>query len=374
VNISSLEDACGDFGWYFGKIRVNPTNDDDVYFLAILLWRKAAGSNSWLSAGGGHADSHDLIFLPSGRRFWSNDGGVYRNEPNQMFWTKCKNLPVTQFYHTTYNPHEPHLYWGGTQDNGVQKGTGGPAINNWTSVFSADGFRCAFDPNDPETFWVEIQNGTIHKTTDGGSTWQFGTAALGTSDRCNWDAPFFMSKFNSSKLYSATYRAYISSGSGWGSISPDLTDGIVFAPRFHTVSCLNESPVLADKLIAGTSDGNVWRREPNGSWIKINGNLPDRYVTSVHGSPTLPNRLFVTHSGFRDDEYIPHIHRSDDNGASWKDISNDLPQIPVNDLFILPNHADSVLFLGTDAGVYVSRNSGLNWTPIRQQHAYHSGV
>lgn len=364
VNIGSLEDACGDFGWYFGKIRVNPTNDEDVYFLAILLWRKAAGSNSWLSAGGGHADSHDLIFLPSGRRFWANDGGVYRNDPNQMFWTKCKNLPVTQFYHTTYNPHEPHLYWGGTQDNGVQKGAGGPSINNWSSVFSADGFRCAFDPNDPQTFWVEIQNGTIHKTTDGGSTWQFGTAALGTSDRCNWDAPFFMSKFNSSKLYAATYRAYISSGSGWGSISPDLTDGIVFAPRFHTVSCLNESPVMADKLIAGTSDGNVWRREPNGSWIKINGTLPDRYVTSVHGSPTLSNRLFVTHSGFRDDEYIPHVHRSDDNGASWKDISNDLPQVPVNDLFVLPNHGDSVLFVGTDAGVYVSRNSGLNWTRL----------
>jgi photosystem II stability/assembly factor-like uncharacterized protein len=364
VNIGSLEDACGDFGWYFGKIRINPVNDEDLYFLAILLYRKQAGSNSWLAAGGGHADCHDLVFTPSGRRYWANDGGVYRNDNGLIAWTKSKNLPVTQCYRTTYNPHQPNVYWAGAQDNGVQKGVGGTGINNWAQVFSADGFRCAFDPVDPMTFWVETQNGTIHKTTDGGATWQFGTANLGSTDRCNWDAPFFLSRFGTTKLFAATYRAYVSAGSGWGAISPDLTDGIVYTPRFHTVSALQESPILADKLMAGTSDGNVWRREPTGNWINITGALPDRYVTSVQPSTTLQQRLFVTHSGFRNDEYIPHIHRSDDNGAHWVDISGNLPQMPVNDLFIWPNHADSVLFAATDAGVYFTKNSGVYWARL----------
>lgn len=364
MNVGSLEDACADFGWYFGKIRMNPTNDEDLYFLAILLYRKPSGSNTWISAGGGHADCHDLVFTPSGRRYWANDGGVYRNDVGQTIWTKCKNLPVTQFYHTTFNPHQPNVYWGGTQDNGIQKGAGGPTINNWTSVYSADGFHCAFAPNDPLTFWVEIQNGTIHKTVDGGNSWQFGTPNLGTSDRCSWDAPFFMSKFGDIKLYSATYRAYVSSGNGWGAISPDLTDGIIYTPRFHTVTALAESPIQAEKLMAGTSDGNVWRREPSGSWVNLTGNLPDRYVTSVQLSPTLPQRLFVTHSGFRNDEYIPHVHRSDNNGATWTDISSDLPQMPVNDLLVLPDHADSVLFVATDAGVYLTKNRGEKWVRL----------
>jgi hypothetical protein len=364
VNISSLEDACSDFGWYFGKVRVNPTNDEDLYFLAILLYRKQAGSSSWISAGGGHADSHDLVFTPSGRRYWANDGGVYRNDVGQMTWTKCKNLPVTQFYRTTFNPHQPNIYWGGTQDNGIQKGVGGASINNWSTVFAADGFQSAFDPNDPLTFWVEIQNGTIHKTTNGGVSWQFGTSALGTTDRCSWDAPFFRSKFGDTKLFSATYRVYVSSGSGWGAISPDLTDGIIYTPRFHTVTALHESPVLPEKLMAGTSDGNVWRREPTSNWVNITGNLPDRFVTSVQLSPTLSNRLFVTHSGYRSDEQIPHVHRSDNNGSSWVDISGDLPQMPINDIFILPQHADSVLFVAADAGVYYSLNRGTNWSRL----------
>lgn len=364
LDISALEDKCSDFGWYFGKICLNPANDDDIFFHAIILWRKMAGVNNWSIASGGHADSHDLVFSPSGRRYWANDGGVYRNDPGQSGWTKCNNLPTTQFYHTNYNPHQPGTYFGGAQDNGIVKGNG-TGINNWVSVFPADGFRSAFHPNDPNTFWIEIQNGNILKTATNGDSWTFGQPCLGTTDRCNWDTPFFLSSFNPEKLYAATYRVYFSSnGTSWGAISGDLTDGIVYEPRFHTISCLAESPVLEDKLFAGTSDGNVWRREPTTNWIKITAGLPDRYVTSIHGSPTLASRIFVTHSGFRDNEIIPHIHRSDNNGQTWTNISGDLPQLPVNDLFVLPGHADSVLFAGTDAGVYFSLNSGGNWARL----------
>lgn len=363
VNIVQLEDACSDFGWYFGKITTNPSNDEELYFHAILLWRKPAGSTSWLNAGGGHADSHDLIFTASNRRYWSNDGGVYRND-GQASWTKSKNLPVTQFYRTNFNPHDPNTYWAGAQDNGIQKGNG-VNPNNWVPVFSADGFSSAFDPSNAEHFWVEIQNGAIRETFDGGDSWQFEGSALGTTDRTNWDTPFFMSPHIPNRLYGATYRAYgKDAGGGWGAISGDLTDGLIYAPRFHTVSCMNESPVTVNKLIAGTSDGNVWRREAAGTWFNISAGLPDRYVTSVQYSPTLSNRIFITNSGFRDNEEIPHIHRSDDNGITWQNITSDLPQVPVNDLFVLPGYSDQVLFAATDVGVYFSTNGGTSWNRL----------
>ncbi|TNE56409.1 MAG: T9SS type A sorting domain-containing protein [Bacteroidetes bacterium] len=361
MNILALEDACGNFGWYFGKVRVDPTNDDDVYFLAIVLWRKEPGSTQWQVAANSHADCHELVFADSGKRYLGCDGGVYRNIPGQMQWNKSNNLPTTQFYHTSYNPHEPDIYYAGAQDNGIRKGNGN-IYNGWSSVFPADGFRCAFHPNDPQTFWVETQNGTIHKTTDGGNSWQFGQACLGTPDRCNWDMPYFISRYYTDRLYAGTYRVYFSSnGSGWGPVSDDLTDGNIYGERFHTISSLSESPVLAEKLLAGTSDGNVWRREPNGTWFNISSGLPDRYVTAVIGSPTLSSRIFTAHSGFRDNENIPHVHRTDDNGNTWVDISGDLPNLPVNDLYVLEDHADSVLFAATDAGVYYTINSGSNW-------------
>ena len=366
LSVGALEDACANFGWYFGKIRLNPVNDEEVYFLGIVLWRKEAGSNQWQVAANSHADCHDLQFATSGKRYLGSDGGVYRNVPGFMQWTKSNNLPTTQFYHTNYNPHEPDTYYAGAQDNGIRKGNGA-LYNGWASVFSADGFRCAFHPIDPDIFWVETQNGAIHKTIDGGNTWQFGQDGLGTNDRCNWDMPYFLSKHSTSRLFAGTYRVYFSdNGSGWGPISGDLTDGDIYGGRFHTISCLDESPVQAEKLLAGTSDGNVWRREPSGSWSNISAGLPDRYVTSVTASPTLSNRIFVTNSGFRDNEYIPHVHRSDNNGATWTDISGNLPNVPVNDLLVLPGHADSVLFVATDAGVYASLNRGVNWQRMGQ--------
>ncbi len=361
MNIVALEDACANFGWYFGKIRLNPTNDEEVYFLGIIMWRKDAGSTQWQPAANSHADVHDLQFGTNGLRYLGCDGGVYRNKIGQLPWIKSNNLPTTQFYHTTFNPHEPDTYFGGAQDNGIRKGNAG-IYNGWASVFSADGFRCAFHPDDPNLFWVETQNGEIHKTIDGGNSWSFGSPCLGTTDRCNWDLPYTMSTHTPGRLYAGTYRMYFSeSGSGWGPISGDLTDGVIFEPRFHNISCLDESPVLAEKLLAGTSDGNVWRAEPNKSWVNITAGLPERYVTAVIASPTLSNRIFVTHSGFRDNEKIPHVHRSDNNGATWINISNSLPNVPVNDLFVLPGHADSVLFAATDAGVYFSLSGGQQW-------------
>jgi hypothetical protein len=51
------------------------------------------------------------------------------------------------------------------------------------------------------------------------------------------------------------------------------------------------------------------------------------------------------------------------NGASWADISGDLPQFAVNDIVVLPGN-ENVLFVATDAGVYVTTNGGTNWTRV----------
>ena len=368
-SIAGLQSAYANFGWYFGKIILNPNNDEEVYVPGVQMWRKTGLSNSWFNIGGGHSDMHDIVFLSSGRRYTANDGGVYYQDAGNNGWTKCNNLPLTQFYRVGYNPHQPNMYFGGAQDNGTVKGNA-LNLNGWQTEYGSDGFRIAFNADSANVFWAETQNGGIHKTSDGGQTWQVGQDCLGTADRCNWDTPYMVSRHNPNKLYAGTYRMFSREGALWTPISTDLTDGNIYGPQFHTISAVEESPVLAGKLFAGTSDANVWRKEPTGNWVNISAGLPNRYVTSVQGSPTVATRIFVTHSGFRDNEYIPHVHRSNNNGQTWTDISGDLPQIPVNDLFILPGYADSLLFVATDAGVYFSKNSGVNWNRLGERMPY----
>jgi len=132
----------------------------------------------------------------------------------------------------------------------------------------------------------------------------------------------------------------------------------------HTISTLDESLLVVGQVYVGTTDGNVWRTQFDGflhQVVNISAGLPDRYVTSVKASPSLANTVFVTHSGYRYNEYLPRIHRSDDGGSNWIDISGDLPDIGINDVYILPERGDSILFVATDGGVFGTIDGGKAW-------------
>jgi hypothetical protein len=176
-----------------------------------------------------------------------------------------------------------------------------------------------------------------------------------------------LSKFNPSVQYTGTFRVYKNANAPIDNcvpISGDLTDGLVLEPRFHNISAIDHSSLNALTIFAGTSDGNVWVSNNDGNnWSNITGTLPDRYVTSVHASPNFSSNVYVTHTGYKYNSYIPHIHKSTNNGLSWIDISGNLPQAGINDVVIFPGN-ENMLFVATDIGVYATYNGGVNWTRV----------
>jgi photosystem II stability/assembly factor-like uncharacterized protein len=354
------------FAWYFGKIRINPFNSKDIWLLGVQSWRSQDGGETWqLGAGfnqGIHADHHDLAFLGPQSYLLATDGGLYRSTDNATFWEKIENIPTTQLYRVAYNPHQSDFYYGGAQDNGTSSGNAAN-LENWLRVFGADGFQAAFHPTDPNIFYYEFQNGAIFGTTDG-ANFNPATSGIDENDRRHWDAPYLISQHDPNVMYTGTYRIYQGFGHlpAWTPVSDDLTDSIIFGARFHTITTINESPLNPDLLFAGTTDANVWRGNPfSQSWVNITAGLPERYVSSVKASSADPNRVFVSQTGYKSNDFSAHIHRSDDLGTSWIPISGDLPNLAVNDLIILPGHQDSVIFAATDGGVYGTTNGGLHW-------------
>ena len=312
-----------------------------------------------------HADKHDLVFNNANHLLLATDGGAYRSTDNGITWEDIENIPATQFYRTAYNPNRPDWYYGGAQDNGT---TGGNASNsnNWERIFGGDGFQAVFHPTEPDIFYVEIQRGGINKTLDGGYTWESATEGIDAADRLNWDMQYIMSPHNPDVLYTGTYRVYKSESSllpFWYAISEDLTDGI--DNRYHTISTLSESSINEGLLYVGTSDGRVWRTENGGiEWTEVTQALPKRYVTDLKASPSFIDYVYVTHSGYKDNEFIPRVHRSKDKGATWEDISSNLPDLAINDIYVIPNHQDSLIFVATDGGVYGSINAGEDWERV----------
>ncbi|NUO02757.1 MAG: hypothetical protein HUU01_19285, partial [Saprospiraceae bacterium] len=337
------------FAWYFGKVRINPYNSQDIWILGVTTYRSTNGGQTWfegVSGNDAHVDHHDLAFPAPDQFLLATDGGLYRSTDNGQNWSRAENIPTTQFYRVAYNPYNPTEYYGGAQDNGTSSGNASH-INAWDRRFGGDGFQAAFHPTDPDKFYYETQNGDIYGTTDGGFDFDEATEGLQASDRRHWDMQYLISRHDPEVMYTGTYRLYAGYGHLpiWTPITGDLTDGLILASRFHTISALDESPLDPDQIYVGTNDGNVWLVNPGTQeTINLNDGLPDRYVSSVKASPTNPNRVFVSQTGYRDNDFAPRIHRSDDLGATWIPISGDLPNLAVNDLYILPETEDQVIF------------------------------
>lgn len=354
------------FAWYFGKIRINPFNASDVWLLGVQSWRSTDGGETWQLAAGFqqdvHADHHDLAFLGPQTYLLATDGGLYRSDDNAETWQKAENIPTTQFYRVAHNPHQPEWYYGGAQDNGTSAGNAA-ILENWFPLFGGDGFQAAFHPIDPNILYYETQNGYIYGTNDGGN-FDLATSGIDQNDRRHWDMPYGISQHDANVMYTGTYRIYQGFGHlpAWTPISQDLTDGVVFGERYHTISALHESPIDADLMYVGTTDANVWLGNPiSQNWTNITAGLPERYVSSVKASPSDPNRVFVSHTGYKSNDFAPRVHRSDNQGNTWVSIVGDLPNLAVNDLLVLPGHQDSVLFAATDGGVYGTTNGGQHW-------------
>ncbi|MBK5269892.1 MAG: glycosyl hydrolase, partial [Bacteroidia bacterium] len=60
---------------------------------------------------------------------------------------------------------------------------------------------------------------------------------------------------------------------------------------------------------------------------------------------------------YRSDNFLPYLYVSDDYGVSWKKLGKDLPAEPINVIREDPK-SDSILYAGTDGGLYVSFDQG----------------
>ncbi|MEM7161335.1 MAG: T9SS type A sorting domain-containing protein [Bacteroidota bacterium] len=369
LGITGLENALGGFGWYFGKIRMNPFDDQEITVLGVGLYTSFNNGQSWEETAPVwwtyevHADKHDLVYYDENLRFLATDGGLYKHE--NAFngnWIDIENLPITQFYRIAIDPHNPGIYAGGAQDNGTTEGSFQDLVN-WPRVYGGDGFQPTYDPENSDLFYAETQRGGL--VFDDGFGFQSWTFGIDDADRRFWDMPYIMSAHSTSRFYTGTYRIYRIDDAPYGSwypISDDITDGDVLGGSFNTISTVAESPINEDIIYGGTTDGNVWRTLDGGNnWTDITEGLPERYVTNIKASSDNENVLFVTHNGYKDNDNISHLHMSLDYGDNWIDISGDLPEIPINHIEMM---GDDTLFIATDVGVYFSIDQGVEWLRI----------
>ncbi len=361
---SALSGIDANFGWYFGNLRVNPTNSSEVYIVGLEIAKSTDSGASWQTLPGMHVDHHALDFSRTNSDFMlaGNDGGAYISNNGGNSWSKFLNLPITQFYNIEVDRTQPERLYGGTQDNNtIRTMTGG--ASDWHSIWGGDGFHVNVDPVDNNYIYVEAQYGNLGRSIDGGDSFNYATNGINGNDRNNWNTPVIISPFDHEILYYGTNRLYTSNrASNWTVISPDLTDGIhpSGSMAFGTLTAIASSYNNLDVIYTGSDDGNVNVTFDGGAtWTDVSTGLPDQYITSIAMVPDDDMTAYVTVSGFKYLEYTPHVFKTTDGGENWTDISSNLPNLPIND--IITYSEENILLVATDLNVWFSIDDGESW-------------
>jgi len=200
--------------------------------------------------------------------------------------------------------------------------------------------------------------------------------------RFNWSSPLILSPHQSTTIYFAGNHVFksIDRGDTWTIISPDLsyndpettdresgglTRDVTGAETHANVLTIAESPIKPGLIWAGTDDGRVQvTRDDGGEWTDVRPNVPDvpagLWVSRVVASRYAEGRAYVTFDGHRSDNFGSWVVRTDDYGATWTDVSGNLPDEPVYVIVEDPKNAD-LLFVGTEFAVYGTVNGGESW-------------
>jgi len=367
---NSWEEITGDldpnvfssFGWFFGQIRVDPTDDDIIYVLGQRSFRSLDGGQLWDEIYSTHVDAHAMEFLDTDPKnvLLGDDSGIHQSLDLDSFFVEYENLPITQFYEIEVDYLNPENVLGGTQDNGTMIKTGNL---EYSRIYGGDGFHVKVDPTNSNIIYAEYQFGGLGISYDGGQSFEDAVEGIDTDERTNWNTPVFLSPYDPKYVFYGAEKLYKSEyAQNWEAVSPDLTNGqhISGSGSFGTITAIGLSSQDIDVMYAGTDDGNVWTSRNGSTWVQIDQGLPNRYVNHITVNPYNDLEAVVCFSGYRAVDYEAHVLRTRDGGQSWEDISGDLPEVPAND-FIYDLDLEDRYYLATDLGVWFTENQGQNW-------------
>jgi photosystem II stability/assembly factor-like uncharacterized protein len=399
-------DPSGKAGYSFNQLTVDPNNPERFWITGSNFNTSSDGGKTWAGrgAGGGGGGGAQRFFgraFGDFRSLWvdpqdsdhiiaTSDGGVFISRDGGRTNQHCMTIRGGEVYALGVDMEKPYNIYAGLQDHESWKGpsngwTGSVGIEDWVTVGIGDGMYNQVDFTDSRWVYNTQEFGghgrydqKTHIRTRVAPTRPQGQPPL----RFNWIAPFVMSPHSPTTLYAGAQVLLKTTDRGdhWQEISPDLTgndpektnrSAAGSAIQYCTIVTISESPAKAGVIWVGTDDGKVQVTQNGGTnWTDVTkgvaaaGGPEDVWTSRVYASRFAPGTAYVAKTGRRTDNFKPYLFKTTDFGATWTNIASNLPQWPVN-VIVEDTQKPSILFAGTDIGVYLSTDTGAHWMPFR---------
>ncbi len=388
----------GNRPFYYSEIYVDPQNENRVYSLWSYVSKSEDGGRTFdVIADYGndvHPDHHAFWINPDdpAHLIDGNDGGLNISYDMGGNWRFINNLPVGQFYHVNLDREFPYNVYGGMQDNGSWVGpsfvlrSGGITNHDWQEVYFGDGFDVAPKRDDSKMVYAMSQGGNLGLVDriTGESRFIRPNHPDSTRLRYNWNAAFALDPFADCGVYYGSQFVHHTNdcGQSWTILSPDLTTndtskqhqdksgGLTIdatnAENNTTITAIAPSPVAQNVLWVGTDDGRLHVSDDGGSqWQDIYDRLPGApaggWIPQIEVSTTDANAAFVVINNYRQDDWSAYLYHTSDLGQTWQRLVTDDKVDAFVTSICQDREEPNLLFLGTDAGLYMSFDYGGSW-------------
>ncbi len=401
---------------YYNNCAVAPDDPDEAYFLTAPFVRSIDGGRTGQLQTGRRrpgGDNHDIWIDPTDgdRMIVGNDGGLAISQNRGATWLRV-NLPIAQMYHVTTDTKVPYNVYGNRQDgpsfrgpsNSRTGGRGGGRIPRgmWHSVGGGESGFATPDPEEPDVIWSSASGagavgGIVVRYDE--RTRQFrqvevwpestiGWPAETLRYRFQWTFPLLISPHDHDTIYVTSQHVHrtTNDGQSWEVISPDLTtndkskqgmSGDLTPDNIGVEYCcviyaFDESPAEQGVFYAGSNDGLVHVSRDNGaSWQNVTANIPDLpelgVVRGIDASKWDAGTAYLAIEFHQVGNFAPYVYRTDDYGESWTKITDGIADSPLS--FARSIQEDPVrpglVYLGTENAVYVSFDDGDLWQPLQ---------
>jgi sugar lactone lactonase YvrE len=383
--------------WYNQDLAVDPANPNHVYAGLEEVFESTDGGNTWVTASpywnyglacgascpnGTHPDQHAMM-ITGDKIVIGNDGGVYSRplSDTQQYgdWSDLNaGLRDLQYYDARAGKLGTSGVgvWGGLQDNGTSVLT--PGASQMAEAAGGDGFDVIVDPQNANNMVGEYTDGTMYSSTDGGHSFfdyvsptcaAQATVGLHPRPDCDPGARFVtpLAPDALSKNTWLTGGQYVwVTNAGWAT---QCTETRCSWNREYDLGAGNAATALASTgggetvyaawVGGGGNPSRAFARgiatNYGGTWHQVStAGLPNRYIAGVTVDPTHPNHVYAVFNGYSR-RWIPgggvgHVFESWNGGASWTDISGNLPDVASDALVLAHGH----LALVTDSGAFTA--------------------
>ena len=378
--------ASGGYQWWFGRLWVDPNNENHLFSGDVSLRQSFDGGQTWSNSNGVHADQHTMAWdlnVPN-RVYVGNDGGIYRSAANGASgsWVHATYEPWNQSYHLAVAHDDPTRLATGLQDNGSVRtwtATSPPSdLSQWNAFGGGDGHEVLIDPTNHDIYYECLQVGSCRRHQDVGGVTQNIPFGPRHSSRITTDAPIVLDPSNPSVVYfggnvldrstdrGSTFTQISPPGDYLtGPVPPDENDlGPFYANEYATITWIAPAKTDPNTIYVGTDTGRLWKTTDLGTtWTEFTGKgLPVRWVNAIVVDPTDANHVYVAFSGYREGDESANVWETTDGGDTWQNISGNLSNAPVE--MITYDQPSGQLYAATDYGVFYLKNGQKNWARL----------